>query len=282
ADLVGPNHVLLGPMSTSELRRTIEGPSGRVGLEVEPELVDTLVDDVAGEPGGLPLLSTALVDLWEARDGRRLTLAAYARSGGVRGAVARHAEAAFRSLDAGDQLVARRGLPRAGGRRGVAGIWPRGRWALSRRTPGGGSRMGRIRGGRHAEPSRARFPAGESTLVRTRQPPAPDASRRRARAAHRRAGSRRGCARSAKFGGSAGDISDRREARRASADSATARPLAPPRAGGGQHRRLPCDPRLSAGGAPARAGCDRSRARGRRARVRRGAQSQRPDARGPG
>lgn len=112
ADLVGPNHVLLGPMSTSELRRTIEGPSGRVGLEVEPELVDTLVDDVAGEPGGLPLLSTALVDLWEEREGRRLTLAAYARSGGVRGAVARHAEAAFRSLEADDQLVARRVLLR--------------------------------------------------------------------------------------------------------------------------------------------------------------------------
>jgi WD40 repeat protein/DNA-binding SARP family transcriptional activator len=112
ADLVGPNHVLLGPMSTSELRRTIEGPSDRVGLEVEPELVDTLVDDVAGEPGGLPLLSTALVDLWEERDGRRLTLAAYARSGGVRGAVARHAEAAFRSLEPDDQLVARRVLLR--------------------------------------------------------------------------------------------------------------------------------------------------------------------------
>lgn len=112
ADLVGPNHVLLGPMSTSELRRTIEGPSERVGLEVEPELVDTLVDDVAGEPGGLPLLSTALVDLWEERDGRRLPLAAYARSGGVRGAVARHAEAAFRSLDAEDQLIARRVLLR--------------------------------------------------------------------------------------------------------------------------------------------------------------------------
>jgi WD40 repeat protein/DNA-binding SARP family transcriptional activator len=112
ADLVGPNHILLGPMSTSELRRTIEGPSERVGLEAEPELVDTLVDDVAGEPGGLPLLSTALVDLWEERDGRRLTLAAYTRSGGVRGAVGRHAEAAFRSLDADDQLVARRVLLR--------------------------------------------------------------------------------------------------------------------------------------------------------------------------
>jgi WD40 repeat protein/DNA-binding SARP family transcriptional activator/energy-coupling factor transporter ATP-binding protein EcfA2 len=111
-DLVGPNHVLLGPMSTSELRRAIEGPSERVGLEVEPELVDTLVDDVAGEPGGLPLLSTALVDLWEERDGRRLTLEAYLASGGVRSAVGRHAEAAFRSLNADDQLVARRVLLR--------------------------------------------------------------------------------------------------------------------------------------------------------------------------
>jgi WD40 repeat protein/DNA-binding SARP family transcriptional activator len=112
ADLVGPNHVLLGPMTTSELRRTIEGPSARVGLEVEPELIDKLIDDVAGEPGGLPLLSTALVDLWEERDGRRLTLAAYRRSGGVRGAVAQHAEAAYRSLDPDDQLIARRVLLR--------------------------------------------------------------------------------------------------------------------------------------------------------------------------
>ena len=121
ADLVGPNHVLLGPMSTGELRRTIEGPSQRVGLEVEPELVDTLVDDVAGEPGALPLLSTALVDLWEERDERTLTLAAYARSGGVRSAVARHAEAAFRSLDAGDQPAARRVLLRlVGGEEALA------------------------------------------------------------------------------------------------------------------------------------------------------------------
>ncbi|MGZ4290873.1 MAG: nSTAND1 domain-containing NTPase, partial [Gaiellaceae bacterium] len=98
ADLVGPNHVLLGPMSNGELRRAIEGPAERTALEVEAVLVDALIDDVAGEPGGLPLLSTALLDLWRERDGRTLTLAAYERSGGVRGAVGRHAEAAFRSL----------------------------------------------------------------------------------------------------------------------------------------------------------------------------------------
>ena len=116
-DLVGPNHVLLGPMSVGELRRAIEEPAGRAGLEVEPALVDALVDDVAGEAGGLPLLSTALVDLWRDREGRLLTLASYNRTGGVRGAVGRHAEAAFRSLGDDEQPVARRLLLRlvAGG-----------------------------------------------------------------------------------------------------------------------------------------------------------------------
>ena len=112
ADLVGAHQVLLGPLTTTELRRAIEGPAERTGLEVEPALVDALVDDVAGEPGGLPLLSTALVDVWREREGSTLTLAAYERSGGVRGAVGRHADAAFRSLPEDEQQVARRILLR--------------------------------------------------------------------------------------------------------------------------------------------------------------------------
>jgi WD40 repeat protein/DNA-binding SARP family transcriptional activator len=108
ADLVGLNHELLAPMTAAELRRAIEGPAERVGLDVEPALVDALVDDVAGEPGGLPLLSTALLDLWSDREGHSLTLAAYRERGGVHGAVGRHAEAAFQLLSADDQTVARR------------------------------------------------------------------------------------------------------------------------------------------------------------------------------
>ena len=72
-------------------------PSGR-GSTSSRRSSDALVDDVAGEAGGLPLLSTALLDLWREREGRSLTLAAYERTGGVRGAVGRHAEAALRSL----------------------------------------------------------------------------------------------------------------------------------------------------------------------------------------
>jgi WD40 repeat protein/DNA-binding SARP family transcriptional activator len=108
ADLVGPNHVLLGPMNATELRRAIQGPAERTGLEVEPALVDALFDEVAGETGGLPLLSTALLDLWRERKDHSLTLGAYARTGGVRSAIGRHAEAAFRSLDESGQQIARR------------------------------------------------------------------------------------------------------------------------------------------------------------------------------
>jgi WD40 repeat protein/DNA-binding SARP family transcriptional activator len=110
--LVGANSVLVGPMSRDELRRAIERPAQRVGLSVEPDLADTLLQDVEGQPGALPLLSTALLELWRSREGRHVRLAAYARSGGVQGAVARMAEAAFLALDAAGQAAARRLLLR--------------------------------------------------------------------------------------------------------------------------------------------------------------------------
>jgi WD40 repeat protein/DNA-binding SARP family transcriptional activator len=105
--LLEANHVLVGPMHRDELRRVIELPAQRVGLLVEPELVDALLADVNDEPGALPLLSTALLELWQRRDGRRLRHATYERSGGVRGAVARLAEDAFGRLEAAQQDIAR-------------------------------------------------------------------------------------------------------------------------------------------------------------------------------
>jgi hypothetical protein len=79
---------------------------------VEPALVDALVADVVDEPGGLPLLSTALVELWQHRDGRTLRLETYRESGGVRGAVARIAEEAYEDFTPEQQEAARRTLLR--------------------------------------------------------------------------------------------------------------------------------------------------------------------------
>ena len=64
------------------------------------------MSDVADEPGGLPLLSTSLLELWLARDGRVLRLHSYRASGGVRGAVARLAEAAYMRLSQAERPIA--------------------------------------------------------------------------------------------------------------------------------------------------------------------------------
>ena len=107
AELISRSHALVGPMHRDELVEAIEQPVVRAGLEIEPRLVETLVTEVGDEPGGLPLLSTALLELWQARDGRTLRLEHYRATGGVRGAVARIAEAAFTRLSERDQGVAR-------------------------------------------------------------------------------------------------------------------------------------------------------------------------------
>ena len=112
ADLLAANHVLVGEMTAGELRQAVERPAAAAGLELEPGLAATLAGDVTGEPGGLPLMSTALLSLWEHRDGRRLSLAAYREQGGVRTAVARLAESAYGQLTASQQSVARRTLLR--------------------------------------------------------------------------------------------------------------------------------------------------------------------------
>ena len=107
AQLLDRHSVLVGPMRPEELRRAIELPAARAGVDVERGLVDALVRDVADRPGALPLLSTALLELWHSRAGSTLTRAAYERSGGVRGAVARQAESAYGELDESEQRVAR-------------------------------------------------------------------------------------------------------------------------------------------------------------------------------
>ena len=104
---IGNSQVLVGPLTSAELAAVIEAPAERVGLRVEPDLTRALLGDVGEEPGSLPLLSTALLELWQARDDGWLTLAAYRASGGVHGAVARLAENAYGALTDEQRVIAR-------------------------------------------------------------------------------------------------------------------------------------------------------------------------------
>ncbi len=100
AELMTGNDVLVGPMRDVELRRAIERPARRAGGVFEPGLVDEVIDDVAGRPGALPLLSTALAETWERRVDGVLTLGGYRSVGGVDGALATIAEQTYLALGA--------------------------------------------------------------------------------------------------------------------------------------------------------------------------------------
>jgi hypothetical protein len=94
-ELVSQKQEYIGAMSREELFRAIVHPLALENWQIQKGLVDVILDDVEGEPGALPLLSHALLETWRRRRGRTLTLSGYKESGGVRGAIAKTAEAVF-------------------------------------------------------------------------------------------------------------------------------------------------------------------------------------------
>ncbi|MFJ9909757.1 helix-turn-helix domain-containing protein [Streptomyces sp. NPDC101152] len=104
--------LLVGPMSPTELRQAIVKPAASAGLIVERDLTAQIMRDVTEKPGGLPLMSHALLETWRRRSGRTLTLAAYEATGGVHGALTRTAEALYTRLSPEQAETARRLLLR--------------------------------------------------------------------------------------------------------------------------------------------------------------------------
>ena len=126
--------LVLGPMTTEQVRRAIIEPARMARLDVEDGLVELLLRDLsppsaraalngsgtahadapragegsAYEPGALPLLSHALLATWERSRGGVLTTADYLASGGIREALIRTAEEAYGGLPETEQQLARR------------------------------------------------------------------------------------------------------------------------------------------------------------------------------
>ncbi len=112
-EALAENQEYIGAMSDLELRSAIEEPAQRGRWEFEAGLADLLLHDVGHEPGALPLLSHALMETWQRRRNRTMTLSGYTSSGGVRGAIAETAEAVFADrLSRAQQTIARRILLR--------------------------------------------------------------------------------------------------------------------------------------------------------------------------
>jgi len=108
SDAIPPVQVNIGALTPDELRESITAPARLVGLEFESGLVDRILTDVGSEPGRLPLVEFALTEIWQRREGRRLSNQAYDEIEGVSGALARRAEAEFTHLSPEEQTGTQR------------------------------------------------------------------------------------------------------------------------------------------------------------------------------
>ncbi|GLV59794.1 hypothetical protein KDH_66180 [Dictyobacter sp. S3.2.2.5] len=108
--LIQHHQAIVFPMETPDLRRAIEQPAQLpdVQLSFQEDLIGDLLFDVQGQTGTLPLLQFTLDQLFQHNQGRLLTRQAYQKIGGVKGALAKHAESTYQSLPtAAHQLLAR-------------------------------------------------------------------------------------------------------------------------------------------------------------------------------
>jgi WD40 repeat protein/energy-coupling factor transporter ATP-binding protein EcfA2 len=96
---------LITQMHPDELRLAIEQPAAHHGVVFEAELVATIIKDVQGQAGYLPLLQYTLNRLWEEelqtgdiQQERTLHTTTYWRLGGVTGALQKHVDDIYQRL----------------------------------------------------------------------------------------------------------------------------------------------------------------------------------------
>ncbi|MBX9255544.1 CHAT domain-containing protein, partial [Desmonostoc muscorum CCALA 125] len=102
-DLMEARQKLIGPMDAAELRKAMEMQAAQVGLRFEPGLSNSILDDVQGEPGAMPLLQHALLEMWKRRHGRWLRAVEYEAIGGVNMAIAQTADDVYNTLSSSEQ-----------------------------------------------------------------------------------------------------------------------------------------------------------------------------------
>lgn len=102
------HQILVEPLDSEGMRSIIEEPAKRVGLALEPGLVDVILADVRSDPVGsvLPHLAHVLDAMWRSSDRHTLRTESYRQAGGFEGAIRQSAEETLVELPAEQQDVA--------------------------------------------------------------------------------------------------------------------------------------------------------------------------------
>jgi WD40 repeat protein len=96
----------LEPMRREELQAAIEQPAALLSVELETGLTDKLIQEIEGHSGRLPLLESALTQLWSKQQQGWLTHQAYEEMGGVAAAFVNQAEVTYSQLNSEERSKA--------------------------------------------------------------------------------------------------------------------------------------------------------------------------------
>jgi WD40 repeat protein/serine/threonine protein kinase/DNA-binding SARP family transcriptional activator len=107
AELFKQHTELVLPLTRDELIWAIQEPARKVGVKLENGLLADIVADMGEEPGALPLLQYALTELFNDRHNGKMTRQAYAKIGGVLGAMTRRADEINNKLTNAEQQLVR-------------------------------------------------------------------------------------------------------------------------------------------------------------------------------
>ena len=98
-------------LNREEIAEAIVKPADWVGLGIEGELKERIINDVEDYPGSLPLLQYTLTELWneaQKRGEQFLRLSTYTQLGGIEGTLEKRAEHVYQNLSTEEKIVAQR------------------------------------------------------------------------------------------------------------------------------------------------------------------------------
>jgi basic membrane lipoprotein Med (substrate-binding protein (PBP1-ABC) superfamily)/DNA-binding SARP family transcriptional activator len=129
ANRLNESIVNVSGLTPDELEEAAQGPMRRAGVAFEPAVLASVITEVIGRPGALPLFQFTLTTLFDRRVGDSVTMEQYRQMGGLRAALSQRAEDVFGALDEVEQAAARQLLLR------MVAITGDGDWTR-RRVPG--------------------------------------------------------------------------------------------------------------------------------------------------
>lgn len=105
SDLISKRTEVVVPLNYEELEQVITLPARRVGVQIEPQLVQAIIAEVADQPASLPLLQYLMSELFANRETNLLTYQSYQSMGGVRGALAKRADEIYQQAPPEQQPI---------------------------------------------------------------------------------------------------------------------------------------------------------------------------------